>query len=127
MSQPERCRQVHRQLIFNLKARIKPIKSRKMAAQFLKTIINPLGARGFRYRGRVPPAGCPLGVEFRALSAMPTQQLILAANSVRLTLRLYESTRTMSTGTQTVDIQSESKNQTNQKPKNGSTVPQDNN
>ena len=38
-----------------------------------------------------------------------------------------QSTRTMSTGTQTVDIQSESKNQTNQKPKNGSTVPQDNN
>ena len=36
-----------------------------------------------------------------------------------------QSTRTMST--QTVDIQSESKNQTNQKPKNGSTVPQDNN
>ena len=90
--------------------------------------------RGFRYRGRVPPAGCPLGVEFRALSTM-TQQLIQAANSVRLTLRLYESTRTIEggflqpvgPGTQTVDIQSESKNQTNQKPKNGSTVPQDNN
>ena len=92
-----------------------------MASQFLKTIINPLGV------GQTDIEGGFLQSAWRALSTMPTQQLIQAANSVRLTLRLYESTRTMSTGTQTVDIQSESKNQTNQKPKNGSTVPQDNN
>ena len=66
----------HKTKISSLQQIFKPIKNKKMATQYLKKIINPMGCRGFRYSGKEAQSGWPLGVEFRALSSLPTEHLL---------------------------------------------------
>ena len=73
----------HQTKISSLQQIVKPIKNKKMATQYLKKIINPKGCRGYRYSGKQARAVGRLGVQFRALSSLPTEHLLQADNAVR--------------------------------------------